>query len=106
MIIVGKATPSTKTPGMLATNFNCLANEATPVFMDIDAVFVYLDKGQQPTIDVPADWALKEGAEIPFHQIAGLYSQQHKDFNMVWTAEELPDPSALRANPALPYLKL
>lgn len=106
MIIIGKAAPSIENPGMLTTQFNCLANVATPVFMAIDAVFVYLQKGQQPDIDVPAEWGLIEGAEIPFHQIAGLYSQQHKDFNMVWTAEELPDPSALRANPALPYLKL
>lgn len=106
MIIVGKATPSVQNPGMLTTRFNCVANAATPVFMEIDAVFVYLEKGQQPEIDVPAAWALEEGAEIPFHRIAALYSQQHKDFNMAWTAEELPDPSALRANPAVPYLKL
>ena len=105
MIIVEK-TDSTAIPGMLRATFHCHANEATPLFMDIDVVYVYMQQGEIRSINLPESPALKQGAQIPLHEIAVAYTLQHRDFGLAWIREELPDLSALRPNPALPYLKL
>jgi|GEM_PF-6151293 hypothetical protein len=105
MIIVENIAP-TATPGMLRATFNCKANEATPLFMDIDVVYVHMTQGETRTLDLPQSAGLTQGAQIPLHEIAAAYAQQHKDFGLAWSQEELPDLSALRPNPALPYLKL
>ena len=105
MIIVENIAP-TATPDMLRATFNCKANEATPLFMDIDVVYIYMNKGETRTLDLPASANLAQGAQIPLHEIAEAYTLQHKDFGLAWSQEDLPDLSALRPNPALPYLKL
>lgn len=105
MIIVENIAP-TATPGMLRATFNCKANEATPLFMDIDVVYIYMNKGETRTLDLPASANLAQGAQIPLHEIAEAYTLQHKDFGLAWSQEDLPDLSVLRPNPAIPYLKL
>lgn len=105
MIIVKNIAPAA-TPDTLSVTFNCKANEATPLFMDIDVVYIYMNKGETRTLDLPASANLAQGAQIPLHQIAAAYTQQHKDSGLAWSQEDLPDLSALRPNPALPYLKL
>jgi hypothetical protein len=105
MIIVQNTAPAT-IPGLLRTTFNCKADEATPLFMGVDVVYVYMQKGETRVIDLPDSITLTQGAEIPLHEIAAAYADQHKDFGLAWTKEELPDPAVLRANPAVPYLKI
>lgn len=105
MIIVENTAP-TATPGVLRATFNCKANEATPLFMGIDVVFVYMERGETREIDLPESACAAVGTQMPLHDIATALTAQHKDFGLAWTREELPVSTALRANPAIPYFKL
>jgi len=106
MIIVGQSTPSLATPNALRVTFHCVANEATPVMMEIDAVYVYMQKGETREIEMPETFSAPEGRQVPLHEIALPYSQQHKDWGLAWEMSELPDRNALRANPALPHIRI
>jgi hypothetical protein len=63
-------------------------------------------KGETRVIDMPGTFRRAAGAQVPLHEIALPYSRQHKDWGFAWERSELPDEKALRANPALPHIKI
>lgn len=105
MIIAAKSAPSEK-PGMVRMTFNCAADEATPLFMAIDIVYIYMQKGEKRELEIPAANAPEVGSLVELHEIAPELTLQHKDFNMAWEQEDLPNRAALRPNPELPDFKL
>lgn len=92
MIIVGQSAPSATRPNHLTIAFNCVAMESTVVDLFYDDAFVYMLPGEILTLDVPSDWSLKEGQEIPLSRLAAQERGQTMQTHLVWTFEELPQP--------------
>ena len=104
MIIAQTVAPHPTKTGLLRVQFNCVANESAPHFMDIDTVYIYMKAGETVQLDLPANMDIQQGQRVLLSKIAAPYTQQNKDWNLAWTIDELPEPSNLHMNMVPPAI--
>lgn len=98
MIIAQSVTAHPTQADTLRVTFNCLANEATPHFMEFDIVYPYMKQGDTTELDLPASLDIKAGDTVLLSKFVEAYTQQDKNWNLAWSIDELPEPSNLHRN--------